>query len=327
MYMVKGITYDNRLFEGGLAIKSSSPVRGDIAPKIADKVISVIKEAVEGNKALCTPELKAAPLGSTGKKGKDETSGDIDVGIQLSFDYVSAVKDAIRKSFGDIEMNELKGFKILSIGYPYDIDGVQGTAQVDITFVGNLEAAEYFYHSPDYTKDNPSQFKGLFRTELMKCMVSCMEPDEKQYPKEFFDGSENIKTCWVYRFTPDGIRLFHRSYEGKKGTYIKTHHNIKEDTVSVANTPVEINRFIFGTDDLKVADSFETVWDYVHTDAYKSSGKVKCFDMVMDSYADDLGSKKQQQERDGVDYNKQVGDYIKNHPGTSLREAFRYGVL
>jgi len=28
-----------------------------------------------------------------------------------------------------------------------------------------------------------------------------------------------------------------------------------------------------------------------------------------------------------VDYNKQVGDYIKNHPGTSLREAFRYGVL
>ena len=325
--MIKGIHRSDVLFEGGLAIKSSAPVRGDIAPKIADSVMAVIKSAVESDSEIGIKELLTAPLGSTGKKGKEQTSGDIDVGIQLSYDYVEKVKTALKEKFGDMEMNELKGFRILSVGYVYDIDGVKGTAQVDITFVGNLEAAEYFYHSPDYTKDNPSRFKGLFRTEFMKCMVTCIFPDESKYPTEYFEDGKTEKRRWIYRFTPDGIRLFHRSYEGKKGTPIKTHHNIKEDTVSIASTPIEINRFIFGTDDLSVADSFESIWDYVHTEEFRKNSKVESIDMVMDCYHDDLEEKKQQQEHEGVDYNKQVCDYIKEHPGTSLREAFRYGII
>ena len=47
------------------------------AQKVADEIIdSITKEF----------KCKASPLGSTGKKGKDQTSGDIDIALEYSWE-------------------------------------------------------------------------------------------------------------------------------------------------------------------------------------------------------------------------------------------------
>ena len=58
------------LREGGNAVPSAGPIRGDLAGEIAKDVISSISN---------TFGCEAEPAGSTGKKGREMTSGDIDI--------------------------------------------------------------------------------------------------------------------------------------------------------------------------------------------------------------------------------------------------------
>ena len=73
--------------EGGNSIESASPIPGDKALPVAKEIISVISK-----KFNC----KCAPLGSTGKKRKDQESGDIDIALELDWDKHSEVVDFVK---------------------------------------------------------------------------------------------------------------------------------------------------------------------------------------------------------------------------------------
>ena len=60
------IRLDRTLNEGGNAIKSSSPVSGDKALPIAEKVIGILKERY--------PDTEFAPIGSVGKKNAEQAN-------------------------------------------------------------------------------------------------------------------------------------------------------------------------------------------------------------------------------------------------------------
>lgn len=63
-----------QLNEGGNAIKSSAPIRGDFAKIIADSIVHKIQD---------TLDINAAALGSTGKKSASQMSGDIDIAVEM----------------------------------------------------------------------------------------------------------------------------------------------------------------------------------------------------------------------------------------------------
>ena len=63
--------------EGGNAVPSAQDVRGDLAGEIAEDVIQAVTKAFGCN---------AEPAGSTGKKGREMYSGDIDILMDMPWE-------------------------------------------------------------------------------------------------------------------------------------------------------------------------------------------------------------------------------------------------
>jgi len=118
-----------------------------------------------------------AILGSTGKKLPGGSSGDIDVGIDLSYlktktdikDYDtfrSVVEPMLDKL--NIEYRETTARKMVSIVWPIvNADGKQPNAfvQVDLMPVDRLDMVKWGSYAPA-EKDNP--YKGMIRNELLR---------------------------------------------------------------------------------------------------------------------------------------------------------------
>ena len=258
----------NILNEGGNAIKGAQAIRGDLALDVANEVISKLKQK--------WPSNNFAPLGSTGKKGKDQMSGDIDIATDIPIEQAEEIKswlanDNTVKTRGGFDSNFMKGLKILSIGYPWATRGVgpnsHGIVQCDIMFVPNVPRAQYFYYSPDFTKGQ-SQFKGSVRNIFMIAILKNIPFQEKPASEPFPNG--HVRDFWKYTIKPqEGIVALHQSYEGKKGQELKTKHTIKEDTYVVEDDPAKFTNFILGPnateDDMS---SFEKMWEFFNSDKF-----------------------------------------------------------
>ena len=201
------IRLDRTLNEGGNAIKSSSPVSGDKALPIAEKVIGILKERY--------PDTEFAPIGSVGKKNAEQTSGDIDIAVELDFLESENVKEVLKEKYPNMEIKSMKGLHILSVGLPYESQVVQ----VDLMFFPDIELAKFFYHSPDFTK-NESEFKGSVRNMLMTSILKNIPVQD--YRNTTFENG-HIKDLYKYSFNPEkGLVILHQSFEGKDGQERKT---------------------------------------------------------------------------------------------------------
>ena len=294
------IRLDRTLNEGGNAIKSSSPVSGDKALPIAEKVIGILKERY--------PDTEFAPIGSVGKKNAEQTSGDIDIAVELDFSESENVKKVLEEKYPDMEIKSMKGLHILSVGLPYESQVVQ----VDLMFFPDIELAKFFYHSPDFTR-NESEFKGSVRNMLMTSILKNIPVQD--YRNTTFENG-HIKDLYKYSFNPEkGLVILHQSFEGKDGQERKTKQTIKDDTVEVSKNVEEIVKFMMGEDaDLSTVSSFESMVDWMRTDKFPYSDfNEHIFEDLME-YVD----------KQTPEFTEDVRNYINSgNKGISERKVFR----
>jgi hypothetical protein len=255
------------LNEGGNAIRGAQAIRGDLALPVANELIGILKQK--------WPSNNFAPLGSTGKKDKSQTSGDIDIATDIPIEQAGEIEKYLTsypsiKERGGMQTNFLKGLKILSVGYPWATrgkgDDCCGIVQCDLMFVPDVPRAQYFYWSPDFTKKE-SQFKGSIRNIFMTAIMKHIPVQGKQNTT-FTSG--HVKDLWKYTIKPqEGIVLLHQSYEGKKGQELKSKHTVKEDTEVILEDPKKFTKFILGPKaEEKDMVSFENQWEYFWSDKF-----------------------------------------------------------
>ena len=204
------------------------------------------------------PELEIAALGSTGKKKDDDFNGDIDSAIKI--DSMDELRKVIDDVFPDVEKSNTT-FKIYSIGYPYDIKGKFGIAQIDFMYVDDLKWAQFFWHSPNI-RDGESKYKGGAAGDLLSITVSEM-PVEGVENEYYEDGQ--LKKKWKHTLNSDGIFSQLLDYTGKKGP-VKTPKRPKEFQKLITKDPNGVRMFIFGDNDvdLNVIWSAEKMWAAIH---------------------------------------------------------------
>lgn len=199
------------ILEGGTSVNGAEPIRGDLAKPVADEIISKLKD-----KFNC----KCATLGSVGKKTKDQTSGDIDIAIEMSWEDHEKVLNFIKSEYPDAPMgNVVPSLQVFNFGYTYDDNGKNKIVQVDFMFVPDVEFAEFAYHSPDFNK-NESKYKGMYASTLMMAIVANTPIDKKPilYTKDDYDGSYEgqKKEWWQYNLNQGkGLQILHKTTEGK----------------------------------------------------------------------------------------------------------------
>ena len=250
--------------EGGNAVPSAQPVRGDLAGEIAQDVIQAVTS---------TFGCSAEPAGSTGKKGREMTSGDIDILLGLPWEKNEEVAQWVKESFPNCEMAVQPGFKQISFGYQYDEEGTPKVAQVDLMFTSNMNWRRWSAYSPSPYE---SKFKGLVQTVLLKLIARSKPIDKEKFPDEFYTaedyggGYEGVmKSHWRYMWDAEmGLVIVHRTNLGKKRP-IKS-YTIKEDTIVVTSNPDEAMKLIFGPE-ATLADmkSPETMVAFLFSGKYK----------------------------------------------------------
>jgi len=242
---------------GGKAVKDVRPLNSD-----------EVKPTYEWVKFNILPILgldsnDAIPIGSFGKKPKNETSGDIDVAINakkyldegLEFDKISASIDLILKESG-FETTLLKGFDQVSVKVPINGNQKNGYAQVDLMPSPDLNWAKFMYHSPNLA-EKESKYKGAVRNALLMALVS--EPT-KEITKLFENKAEEYNSLAI-RF-PTGLWNIKRSFMGKNGL-------VKRGTVLesefITRDPQDIINIALGEGyKIDAANSFETLWEIIH---------------------------------------------------------------
>lgn len=196
-------------------------------------------------------EKDTALLGSTGKKGPSQSSGDIDIAISS----VELLKSNKIDSYGDmmdhiIDVVKARGYAykdlrplgIVSFAYPIvNADGLQEgeKVQVDFMVVQDVKYSAWSFFSPHYLK---SSFKGLYRNELNFQVAKYADLKVKK-----IDPSTNVPIEWSrYWFdNKDGLLFGTQTIASKKtGKPTKTVRTIEKKNISF--DPDEIVSFLYG---------------------------------------------------------------------------------
>lgn len=254
------------VLEGGTSVSGAEPIRGDLAKPVADEIINKLKDKFD---------CKCATLGSVGKKTKDQTSGDIDIAIEMSWEDHEKVLNFIKSEYPDAPMgNVVSSLQVFNFGYTYDDDGKNKIVQVDFMFVPDVEFAEFAYHSPDFTK-NESKYKGMYASTLMMAIVANTPIDKKPilYTKDDYDGKYEgeKKEWWQYNFSQSkGLQILHKSTEGKsKPINAKTID--REEVTTKVDKIVEI---CLGKEANKeICYTFENLLGFITSDKYSYRSK------------------------------------------------------
>ena len=174
----------DNLNEGGKAVANVMPIQAEyVMPTLKDIDKKILQRFLK---------LKGkdwAALGSTGKKLPGQSSGDIDIAIDINKiasdlkipleEVGQKIYDILESAYPKMDKNYMKGLSIISLAYP--IKGSGGNVQVDLMLQDNIEFAKWMFHSPDFTKQE-SQWKGLYRTELLKAIGNAVTiPDMTTY--------------------------------------------------------------------------------------------------------------------------------------------------
>lgn len=266
--------------EGGNAV-TANPIPAYITPLLYKEIEdAILKE---------NPDIKMVPLGSVGKKNDDQFNGDIDIAIKL--DNKKELSELIDKVFPNLEKNPNTTPSIVSISYPYNKEGKSGNAQVDFMIVKDIDFAKFFYHSPDFKK-NESKFKGATRAKMLSIIVSCIPVEDAK--DEYFEDGKTVKKHWKYTFNTEGVFRQLLDYTGKKGP-LKNPKKVKEFEKLIANDPDNCIKFIFG-DNGKIEDcnSAESLWKAVHDkNKFKFQDVVK---KIEDRWFDEIEELKDKRE-------------------------------
>lgn len=255
----------DKIFEGGKAVANVMPIK-------AEETMPTLKDI---DKKILTRFLKLkgkdwAALGSTGKKLPGQTSGDIDIAIDIDTiaknlkiptdEVGQKVYDTLEAAYPKMDKTFMKGLGIISLAYP--IKGGSGNVQVDLMLQDDIDFARWMFHSPDFTKQE-SAWKGLYRTELLKAIGNAVTvPDMTTYWEDEFEGKYKGQVKKLGRIMLDpnkGYKKQVKSFVGKTGKPVKTGKSEWEEFVS--KDPEMITKSLLGVNaTIKDTNSFESVW-------------------------------------------------------------------
>lgn len=285
------------------AIKGSESIYGCDAEFYSKHIIDSLHNKLNIN-ATC--------LGSTGKKKDTDMSGDIDIAIEMEFtkENIEKVKAYLKEEYGDdVQIYVSNGFKIVSFGLKYmtfckGLMGAEMYAQVDLMFSSDLEYSKFMYHSPNY-KNNESNFKGLYRTNLLT-YIAGRTPHGIE---DVYNDDGELMDYWKYTLTYDkGLVFTHKTYRGKTKR-LKNPVTVKEDTRLISKDPKTIIKLILGNKaTLDTVNSFESLITYLFSDDYPYK---KYRAEIMNDYLHD--ERQLPMIKEVINYTNKV---IKNEPDT-----------
>jgi len=269
---------------GGLAVKN---IR-----RLDQNEMQPTYEWVETNvlPILGLDKQDAMPIGSFGKKPKNETSGDIDVAINarkyinegLKFEEISTSINLILKEHG-FETTLLKGFDQVSIRVPINGNESKGFAQVDLMPSPDLKWAKFMYHSPNLAEQE-SKYNGAVRNALLMAIIS---ESTKNTTKLFERKAEEYESLAI-RF-PTGVWNIKRSFMGKKGKLVN--QGVILESEFITRDPQDVIDLALGEGyKVGVANSFETLWEVIHRKNYLHK---RCLYEIMTKFKANLKSMRQ----------------------------------
>lgn len=220
-----------RLVEGGNALASAGVTRID--KKFVPSTIELF------SRLSGIPKRDLHPLGTT---GKNATSGDIDLGIDMAKYPPEDVHTRLMTRLGNDSHSYNHGLKIHSYAIPIvkrvgeELVEVGGKVQVDLLFTPHVDWAKFAMHSESMS-DAQTSYKGAIRTILLKSVASMYT--EEGIDKMMFDpvtGELIIRIGRTFDLTHGLRRIFQFRPERKRGDkatspYVKTMrtvHTIEE---------------------------------------------------------------------------------------------------
>ena len=266
---------EDLIVEGGNAIPGVGPINQE------NSIATVNALYKEFLGSLKIKEKDVAMLGSTGKKGPKQTSGDIDIAISaktlLKSNKINTFSDMVdlivqvikRKGY---VYKDLRSIGIVSFGYPIEnVDGHQAneTVQVDFMLVQDVKFASFAFYSPSYLE---SSFKGLFRNELNYAVAK-----NAKLKVNKIDPSTNTPIEWSrYWFDMQGglMQGSQTNVSKKTGKIVKSIRSLSKELVSY--DPDTVVQFLYG-DTVKAQDvmTFENTLKAVLSSKFPYASKRK----------------------------------------------------
>lgn len=279
--MIQSFSSFSKLFEGGAAIKSSRPIKESEVEKTIQHMGEVLFPLI-GDGEFDKDYLLIGSIGK--KKSPSDTSGDIDLGIaqeflaqkfgisadqslQFLYDKLSSELPAILGYEPDMKL--MKGINVLSIAWPIEGDTENGTVQLDLIPISNMDWAKFIFYSPDYRK-NESKYKSAHRNWLFQAILSAL----KNVTKRDENGDIVDFDTYALRLN-DGIYKNKKTFQGATKR-LKRPDTVKGQSVFVTRDPQELLDLMFGggvkPDNVK---TFEEVWNIVTSPNFKYSDRVE----------------------------------------------------
>jgi hypothetical protein len=279
--MIQSFSSFSKLFEGGAAIKSSRPIKESEVEKTIQHMREVLFPLI-GDGEFDKDYLLIGSIGK--KKSPSDTSGDIDLGIaqeflaqkfgisadqslQFLYDKLSSELPAILGYEPDMKL--MKGINVLSIAWPIEGDTENGTVQLDLIPISNMDWAKFIFYSPDYRK-NESKYKSAHRNWLFQAILSAL----KNVTKRDENGDIVDFDTYALRLN-DGIYKNKKTFQGATKR-LKRPNTVKGQSVFVTRDPQELLDLMFGggvkPDNVK---TFEEVWNIVTSPNFKYSDRVE----------------------------------------------------
>ena len=258
-------SFKHYLIEGGNAVSGVGRIN-------QDNVAATLKDLF----SVLLPKLKVSPkdvisVGSTGKKRSGDSSGDIDLAIDVKslmrgsgknnmpdiYNFLDTVASTLTAS----NIKDSRGLGEVSFAFPItNADGKQpnATVQVDMFISDSLEYSGWIYYGPNY---NESELKGVHRTLLLSFVAKYAE-----YVNVKSVGPEVAVRKRLLIDMSKGLISAVQSREGKTGL-LKNFKTIERQLVS--HNPDEIVHTLFGPEySAKDMLSFESIYKVVSSPGF-----------------------------------------------------------
>ncbi len=274
--MIHNFSEFNKLFEGGAAIKTSRPIKEYEVKKTVDSIEKELFPIIGGGEFNKDYLL----IGSIGKKkNESDESGDVDLGISKKFlaDKFSSSEDQVldllysklklelpEKLGFEPEMKLMKGINVLSVSWPIEGKIDNGTVQLDLIPISDMDWAKFIFYSPDYRK-NESKYKSAHRNWLFQAILSAL----KNVTRKDEEGRIVDYDSYALRLS-DGIYKNKKTYQGVTKRLSRP-ETVKGTTSEfITRDPQKAIELMFGTgvnpEDVK---TFEDAWVLVSSPGFK----------------------------------------------------------
>ena len=239
----------NKVSMSGNLFKKSEFKPGPIEAGLA---VEVQNEIIRKLKARCSNEV--IPIGSVGHK--NTPSGDIDIAVKIG--SVEELEELVKSTFG-VEMYVSKTISVVSMNYPYLDNGVEKRVSVDFMQVLSIPYTRFRYYCPDYTRGE-SKYKVGTKIMFAGSIISiCCASEMLGLDKDCRIETEfNADALWVNYYYKTGVA----------DEYIWKREMLSMD-------PVEIAGLLFKDSDPARFNSVETLWESVHSGAFKYPSELK----------------------------------------------------